>query len=180
MPDRYFKIRSSENSKLFKRQRNFCSRLYKRERKKYFNNLDSNKITDNRLVWKTVKPLLKDKGSNTTNIYLVDEGKTVTEDKEVAKTLNQYFSTAVDSFDNIENKSLLIETKNLEDPVEIVIKKFENHLSVFLIKGTVNINELFQFSEIASEQVLSEINDLENKKFDSKIQKYKNQNTKIF
>ena len=51
---RYFKIRSSENLKLFKRQRNFCSRLYKRERKKYFNNLDLNKITDNRLFWKTV------------------------------------------------------------------------------------------------------------------------------
>ena len=37
---RYFKIRSSENVKLFKWQRNFCSRLYKRERKKSFNNLD--------------------------------------------------------------------------------------------------------------------------------------------
>ena len=58
LPNRYFKIRSSESSKLFKRQRNFCSRLYKRERKKYFNNLDLNKIIDNRLFWKTVKPLL--------------------------------------------------------------------------------------------------------------------------
>ena len=45
---RYFKIRSSENLKLFKWQINFCSRLYKRERNKYFNNLDLNNITGNR------------------------------------------------------------------------------------------------------------------------------------
>ena len=31
---RYLKIRSSENLKFFERQKNFCSRLYKRERKK--------------------------------------------------------------------------------------------------------------------------------------------------
>ena len=41
---KYFKIRSSENLKLLKWQINFCSRLYKRERKKYFNNLHLNKI----------------------------------------------------------------------------------------------------------------------------------------
>ena len=60
----------------------------------------------------------------------MDRGKTVTEDKEIAKTLNQYFSTAVNSLGIIENKSLLTETENLEDPVEIAIKKFENHPSV--------------------------------------------------
>ena len=70
----------------------------------------------------------------------MDEGKTVNEDKEVAKTLNHYFSAAVNSLDIIENISLLTETENLEDPVEIVIKKFENHPSVLLIKKTININ----------------------------------------
>ena len=74
---------------------------------------------------KTVKPLLSDKGVNTMKISLVDRGKTVTEDKEVAKTLNQYFSTAVNSLNIIENKSLPTETGNLEDPVELAIKKFE-------------------------------------------------------
>ena len=68
----------------------------------------------------------------------MDEGKTVNEDKEVAKTLNQYFSAAVNSFDIIIY--LLTETENLEDRVEIAIKKFENHPSVLLIKETININ----------------------------------------
>ena len=81
-----------------------------------------------------------------------------TEDKEVAMTLNQYFSAAVNSLDIIENKSLLTETKNLEDPIEIAI--------------TININELFQFSD----KILSEVNNLDNKKVGS----YENIPTKIF
>ena len=89
--------------------------------------------------------------------------------------MNQYFSTAVNSFDIIQNKYLLTETENLEDQVEIVIKKFENHLSVLSIKETININELFQFLEITSEEILSEINNLDNKTVGS----YKNVPTKI-
>ena len=59
-----------------------------KKRKIYFNNLDLNKITDNKLFWKTVKLLLLDNGFNTTKISLVDGGKTVTEHKEIAKILN--------------------------------------------------------------------------------------------
>ena len=70
----------------------------------------------------------------------MDGGKTVTEDKEVEKTFNQCISTSVNSLGIIENRSLLTETENLEDPVEIEIKKFENHPSVFSGKETININ----------------------------------------
>ena len=91
-------------------------------------------------------------------------GKTVTEDKEVAKTFNQYFSTAVNSLDIIENKSLLTETENLEDPVEIAIKKFGSHPIVLSIKEIITIKEFFKFSEITSEEIFREIN----------IQKYSN------
>ena len=98
----------------------------------------------------------------------MDEGKTVTQDKKVAKTLNQYFSTAVSSLEIIENKSHLTGTENLEDPVEI-------HRSILSIKETININELFQFSEITPQDILSEINNCDNKKVGS----YKNILTKI-
>ena len=96
----------------------------------------------------------------------MNERKTVIEDKEVPKTFNQYFSTAENSLDIVENKSLLTETENVQDPVEIAIKKFKNHSTVS-IKETVNINELFQFSEITSPEILSEISNLDNKKVGS-------------
>ena len=75
MVKRYFKTRSNENFKLFKQQRNFCSRLYKRKKNKHFSNLDLNKITGNKHFWKTWKSLLSDKGVNTTKISLADGGK---------------------------------------------------------------------------------------------------------
>ena len=37
---KYYKYPSDSNLKNFKKQRNFCSRLYKKERKKYYNNLE--------------------------------------------------------------------------------------------------------------------------------------------
>ena len=89
--------------------------------------------------------------------------------------MNQYFSTAVNSLDITENRSLLTETENLDNPVEIAIKKLENHPSVFSIKETININELFQFSEITSQEILYETNNLDNKK----VASYKNIPTKI-
>ena len=76
----------------------------------------------------------------------MDERKTVTEDKKVPKTFNQYFSTAVNSLDIVENKSLLTETENVQNPVEIAIKKFKNHSTVLSVKETINIKELFHFS----------------------------------
>ena len=47
----------------------------------------------------------------------MDEGKTVTEDKEIAKTLNQYYSTAVNCLDIIDKKI----TENLEDPQKYLL-----------------------------------------------------------
>ena len=89
--------------------------------------------------------------------------------------MSQYFSTAVNSLDITENKSLLTETEHLVDQVEIVIKKFENYPSVLSIKEIITVNELFRFSEITSEEILSEFSNLDNKKVGS----YKNIPTKI-
>ena len=36
----------SEDLKYYKKQRNFCSKLYKKERKKYYERLDLNNVTD--------------------------------------------------------------------------------------------------------------------------------------
>ena len=68
MQHQYFKNRSCETFNAYTHQRNFCRRLYKRENKKYFNSLKLNKITDNKVFWKTVKPLLSDTSINTISV----------------------------------------------------------------------------------------------------------------
>ena len=56
-----------------------------------------------------------------------------------------------------------------------IIKKFENHPNVLSINENINIEQSFTFSEITSEEVLSEINNLDSKKVES-YKKYANQN----
>ena len=51
-----------EKQRAFQKQRNFCNRLYKKKRKRCYENLDLNNITDNKNFWKTVKPFLSNKG----------------------------------------------------------------------------------------------------------------------
>ena len=48
----YLKKKITESLKNYKKHKNFCSRLYKKKRKKYFDTLDVNKITDNKAFWK--------------------------------------------------------------------------------------------------------------------------------
>ena len=40
LENRFYKDRSDVSCKAYKKQKNFCSRLYKKERKKYYTNLD--------------------------------------------------------------------------------------------------------------------------------------------
>ena len=74
------------------------------------------------MFWKTVKLHLLDKGINSAKISLINYNKMITEDTEVANTLNMYFEIAVNSIATTENKHLLTETDNLEDPMEKSIK----------------------------------------------------------
>ena len=62
---------SHEYRLAFKHQKNYCNRLYKRERKKYYTNLNLKNITDNKKFWKTVKPLFGDKGGSRNKVVLV-------------------------------------------------------------------------------------------------------------
>ena len=61
---KYFKNKSQKDYLAFKKPRNFCSKLYKKERKNHYNSLDIKNITDNKQFWKTIKPFLSEKNQN--------------------------------------------------------------------------------------------------------------------
>ena len=48
LESKYVKNKTNENLKSYKKQRNFCSKLYKKERKKYYEMLDLKNVTDNK------------------------------------------------------------------------------------------------------------------------------------
>ena len=164
LENKYYKNMSAENRRAYRKQKNFCNRLYKKERTMYYSNLHLDNITDNKKFWNTVKPLFTNKGGIKENITLVKEGNIIADDTQLAQTFNNFFDNAVNSMNIKENKFLVTETAGLLDPVEVAIKKFENHPSIIKIKENIIVDSRFSFSEVNSSDIALEIRKLKTNK----------------
>ena len=90
LENKYRKQRTRENKTLYKKQKNFCSRLYKKERAKYYTNLDIKKITDNKTFWKTIKPFLSNKSTKRGKILLSENETILTDEETISETFNDF------------------------------------------------------------------------------------------
>ena len=61
LKNRYNKNPAEANKNSYKNQRNHCVTLLRKEKKKYYNNLDLKIFADNKKFWQRVKPLFSDK-----------------------------------------------------------------------------------------------------------------------
>ena len=95
LKNRYHKNPTEENRIAYKKHRNFCVSLLKKEKKKYYNNLNMKIFDDNKKFWQKIKLLFSDKSNLKRNITLVENGLVISEKKEVAETLKYYFIEAV-------------------------------------------------------------------------------------
>ena len=164
LKNKLYKNFTHENNRAFKKQRNFCSRLYKKERKKYYENLNVKNITDNKLFWKTVKPFLSEKGNPSLKITLVEGEVIISEDQEVAQKLNEFFSNSVRLLDIPTNSYITNPTDDcLIDPIEIAIQKFDSHPSVLKIREQAQ-NLCFNFHPMSLKEIEKEISYLNSKK----------------
>ena len=69
-----------------------------------------------------------------------DQDKIISNDHKVAEESSIFFENAVKSL-NIKPRNLSFEdTTNLSNPVEIAIKKFQNHPSVQVIRENFSLN----------------------------------------
>ena len=50
-----------------------------------------NEITDNKTFWRTIKPYFNEKGSGSDKIALSGNKSVLTNEKEIANTMNNYF-----------------------------------------------------------------------------------------
>ena len=137
--------------------------MAKKERVKYFANLDLNKYTDNIKFWNTVKPMFSGTGFGSKKITLVENGEVVTDDKLNAESFNEFFIDAVSSLAIEENRALLNEIDET-NPVRRAIYKFGHHHSIIAIKKTVTIASQFSFVEVDVNDMVREINNLNAKK----------------
>ena len=67
---------------------NYCSKLYKKERKRYYNNMNLTNLNNlnNRHFWKTVKQFLWDRGSYTSKINLPNKDEVISDDSTLVET----------------------------------------------------------------------------------------------
>ena len=162
---KYLKTKTDENFlKAFKKQKNFTNRLAKKERIKYFANLDLNKYTDNVKFWYTVKPMFSNSGSGQNKITLIENGEVVADDQINAESFNEFFIDAVSSLAIEENQALLDNADEILDPVKRAVKKFGHHPSILDIKRNVSIETKFSFTEVGLDEMITEINNLNAKK----------------
>ena len=92
---KFLKTKSITDSKSYNVQRNYCQKLLRSTKKSYFNNLDISKINDNRSFWKTIVPLFTKKTSKCEKINLNEEGKNASDNAELCRIFNNYFSEVI-------------------------------------------------------------------------------------
>ena len=157
LENKYLKKKTDQYLRAYKKQKNYCSRLYKKERKKFFNGLNPSFVTDNKLFWKTVKPFFSNKGNYGANIKLV-EGEVWQNGSKIAEKLNQFFKNAVSTLGITENSFVINEEyKNISDPVQRAIVKFESHPSISLIKNKITNGNNFKFEPVSLSDIELEI-----------------------
>ena len=97
--NRFLKNTTDENRLVFTRQKYFSVSFLRKEKKHYFAKLNEKNITDNRKFWQTVKPFLSKKNKPRGKITLLRNEEIISDEMEVANTLNTYFSNAVKNFE---------------------------------------------------------------------------------
>ena len=113
--------------------------------------------------WKTVKPFLSNKSTQTSQITLVDENNIISEEGEVAEMLNNFFDNAVKDLEINENQYILSNTIETDDPVDIAVEKYKSHPSILAIKENVS-SSVFHFKTVTLNDIENEISNLDSTK----------------
>ena len=95
----FLQNRSEENRMRYRKQRNFCVSLSRKTKNRYYENLNEKSNVDNKVFWKTVKPLLSYKVAGIDKIHLIENNELVKTDLETAEVLNNFFSNTVQNLD---------------------------------------------------------------------------------
>ena len=64
LKNKFNKNSSAKNWNSYKKQTNFCLKFLRQTKKKYLNNINVKKVSDNKTFWKSVKLFSSNKGLN--------------------------------------------------------------------------------------------------------------------
>ena len=155
---RFIKNPTNLNEYNYKRHRNYVVNLIRREKKKYFASIDTNKISDGKRFWKTIKPLFSDKNNVNEKITLIDDGCIIAEDSQIAVIMNNFFSNVK----NLDIQGFIPENKITQnsDNILSILEKFKNHPSILKIKEKVQNPDKISLTQVCEKDIVTEINNL--------------------
>ena len=159
----FYKNKTSENWENYRKLRNDCVKMTKKVKKEYFENLNLNSITDNKKFWKSVKPNFTNKNIKQEKIILVENEKIISENKEIAEIMNDYFVNITKEL-NIPEVILSDNDSIFSDSLEEIIETHSKHPSILKINESIKLTEIFNFNEVNQAQIEKEILSLNSKK----------------
>ena len=122
--NRFNKCRTHENWCNYKTQRNYCVSLLRKTKQQYFKNLNLNDVTDNKTFWRTIKPYFNEKRSGSDKIVLSVNESVLTNEKEIANTINNYFVNITKIL------NLKPHTASNTMDIEQIASAFNNHVNI--------------------------------------------------
>ena len=94
------KTHLDEDIRKFKNQRNLVVKMNKQSKIDFYKKLDPKDLGNEKAFWRTFKPLMSDKCSNTADkITLVEDGVLLSNDEDVSECFNTYFVNITDTLD---------------------------------------------------------------------------------
>ena len=88
-----------DNVRKYKDQRNLVVKLNIQSKRHHFRMMQAKRNDNDKEIWKTAKPPFSNRNPTSEKIVLIEDGKILLNDAEVAKCLNEYFCNITDSFD---------------------------------------------------------------------------------
>ena len=104
-----------------------------------------------RTFWKTVKPFSTDKNNKTSGITSIEEERVQEQDHLISKTFHEYFIN-IPIKNMPENQEYESFGSSEGNPVTSIIKKYQNHPRIKLIK-TKNKSKTFGFRETNTDEI---------------------------
>ena len=151
--NKFLKYHSHVNEYNYKKHRNYCTSLFRKEKKKFYDNIDISLITDNKKFWQTVKPLFSEKHFGKKKVILVEGENIISNDREVAETMNDFFSNIVENLDINANQDEHFIHDCDSNHISNIISNYKDHPSIIKIRETINISERFHFTPVDEIQI---------------------------
>ena len=111
-----------------------------------------------------MKPLFSDKLQSKNKIVLIENETIISNDDEVAETMNEFVVFVTDSLGIDENSGYENATEGITDPIDKAVHKFSNHPSILKIKDYYQNACSFHFQIVTPDTVDKEVRNLDPKK----------------